>query len=369
MSVLAVILEAARNHVFAGRGLAEHAISIVAMVRPVDRIVVVGGAGLAAVVDGTPGITAIEAPVTDRMAALSKALAHLEEDEGYAADLALLIDPAFPLLTPGLIEDAVDHLRRCGADALLSVHAATGRLWIEDEEGGAAPLASASDRLCYVENGALGIVRVGVFQHTEMLPAGRTVLFPIPMAMALQPGGEGDWSAAEAIFRSTTEAQARARLKGVRLVCFDFDGVMTDNRVLVLEDGTEGVLCNRSDGLGLERMMAAGVSSAVISKERNPVVAARCRKLRIPCQQGIDDKLKVLRDLAADQGFTLADVAYMGNDLNDLECMRAVGVAVAPADAYAEVLAVAHLVTRKAGGFGAVRELCDLILVARTKAS
>lgn len=375
MSVLAVILDAAvgarsfARRSFAGATLTEHALAVAAAARPVDRIIVVGGEALPAVADGGPGISAMAAPPeegTDLHAAtLSQALAHLDETDGFAADVAVLVDPACPLLAPELIEGAVDHLRRCGADTLVSVHAADGPLWREDEGGTAAPLAPAPERPFYIENGALAAVRVGVFQQTETLPAGRIVLYPIPMAAALRPTGEADWAAAEAIFGATTGARARARLKGVRLICFDFDGVMTDNRVLVMEDGREGVLCNRSDGLGLERLRAAGVPLAVVSKERNPVVGARCRKLQIPCHQGIEDKLGVLRGLAADHGIALADVAYVGNDINDLACMSAVGVAVAPADAYPEVLAVAHLVMRRAGGFGAVRELCDLVLAAR----
>ena len=97
------------------------------------------------------------------------------------------------------------------------------------------------------------------------------------------------------------------------------------------------------------------------------MVGARCRKLKIPCHQGIEDKLEVLRGLARDLGVGLAEVAYVGNDINDLACMTAVGVAVAPADAYPEVLAVADLVMRRAGGFGAVRELCDLVLAAQRR--
>ena len=114
------------------------------------------------------------------------------------------------------------------------------------------------------------------------------------------------------------------------MLVFDFDGVMTDNRVLVFEDGREAVLCSRGDGMGLDLLKKSGLPLAVISKEVNPVVSARCRKLKIPCEQGIDDKLGVLARITAEQGLTLADVAFMGNDVNDLACMTAAGVAIAP---------------------------------------
>jgi N-acylneuraminate cytidylyltransferase len=143
---------------------------------------------------------------------------------------------------------------------------------------------------------------------------------------------------------------------------------MTDNRVIVLEDGREAVLCSRGDGMGMDRLRDAGLPVAVISKEGNPVVTARCRKLKIPCVQGVGDKLPVLRGIVAEQGITLADVAYMGNDVNDLECMQAVGLAIAPADAEPPILGIAGLVTIAKGGFGAVREVADLIVAARDAA-
>ncbi len=151
----------------------------------------------------------------------------------------------------------------------------------------------------------------------------------------------------------------------MELVVFDFDGVMTDNRVLVLQDGTEGASCDRSDGLGVGMLKAAGMPMLVLSKEQNPVVGARCRKLGLECHQGIDDKLTKLRDLLASRGMTMADIAYVGNDINDLACMREAGLPIAVADAYPPVLAAAKMVTVKPGGKGAVREVCDALLAAR----
>lgn len=154
-------------------------------------------------------------------------------------------------------------------------------------------------------------------------------------------------------------------LSTVRLVVFDFDGVMTDNRVLVLQDGTEGVFCNRSDGLGVGMLHAAGVPALVISKEQNPVVGARCRKLKLECVQGCDDKLAELRRQAGARGLEPGQIAYVGNDVNDLEPMRWVGVPIAVADAYPEVIAASRLVTSRPGGHGAVREVVEWVIVSR----
>ena len=146
------------------------------------------------------------------------------------------------------------------------------------------------------------------------------------------------------------------------LVVLDFDGVLTDNAVWVLEDGTEMVRCDRSDSLGLAMLARAGIPAVVLSTETNPVVAARCRKLNLPCIHGVSDKGSRLATLLAERGIDPARVAYIGNDVNDLDCMTSVGVPVAVADAHPRVHEVAALSLTKPGGHGAVREFCDLLL-------
>lgn len=157
----------------------------------------------------------------------------------------------------------------------------------------------------------------------------------------------------------------KERARDIKLVVFDFDGVFTDNRVLVLEDGREAVFCNRSDGLGIERARAAGLDMMVLSKEKNPVVGARCRKLKLDYIQGCDDKATYLIQLAQKRGIALAHIAYLGNDVNDLPCLELVGLPACVADAYPEIVPHCVLVTQKPGGHGAVREFCDFFLAAK----
>lgn len=174
---------------------------------------------------------------------------------------------------------------------------------------------------------------------------------------------------AKARTRSVSGAQTHRRriskgpdLSGIRVLILDFDGVMTDNRVMVMEDGREGVFCNRSDGLGIGMLRKQGFPIVVISTETNPVVSARCKKLKIPCTQGHEDKLAALKTVLEERGFSLAETAYLGNDVNDLPCLRVVGLPMAVADSYPEILAVAKLVTQRPGGYGAVREVTDMFL-------
>lgn len=151
----------------------------------------------------------------------------------------------------------------------------------------------------------------------------------------------------------------------VRALILDFDGVLTDNTVTVNSEGVESVTCWRSDGIGTAAVQAAGVPVVVLSKERNPVVGVRCRKLGLPYHQGIDDKLPTLVTILADLGVPAEAAAYVGNDTNDLECLGHVGLPIVVADAHPDTLGAAAYVTTAAGGRGAVREVCDRILAAR----
>ena len=151
------------------------------------------------------------------------------------------------------------------------------------------------------------------------------------------------------------------RLRRTRLIAFDFDGVFTDNGVYVFQDGTEAVRCCRCDGLGLEKLARLGVDAIIISTEANPVVSARARKLKLPCIQNCGDKLGALRKVIAEKGVTLEETAFVGNDINDLACMRAVGLPMVVADAHPDVIPFALYRTRVPGGHGAVREICDLL--------
>lgn len=148
----------------------------------------------------------------------------------------------------------------------------------------------------------------------------------------------------------------------VDAVVFDFDGVLTDNRVLVLQDGSEAVFCNRSDGLGIARLKQAGIRCFILSTETNPVVAARGRKLDIPVVQSVSDKADGLRRLCADHGLDLARVLFVGNDVNDLPALSIAGIAAVVADAYPEARAAAQVVLESAGGAGAAREIAGRLV-------
>jgi len=160
----------------------------------------------------------------------------------------------------------------------------------------------------------------------------------------------------------------QAGLRRVRMVAMDVDGVLTDAGMYYSESGDELKKFNTRDGMGIKMLQAAGLITAFITKEKTAIVEQRGRKLAVPeVHQGADDKLAVLTRLVEKHGLTLDQVAYIGDDVNDLEALRAVGLSAAPADAMHAVLKCVHYVCAKKGGEGAVRELADLILEARGK--
>ena len=150
------------------------------------------------------------------------------------------------------------------------------------------------------------------------------------------------------------------RIRAVRLIIFDFDGVFTDNTVYVSQDGTESVRCWRGDGIGLRKLEALGIAIMVISTESNPVVEARSKKLRVGCLSGVKDKRAALEVLRKEMGLEMDHIAFMGNDVNDLECLAAVGLPIVVSDAHPDVVPLARYRTTAPGGHGAVREVCDL---------
>lgn len=164
------------------------------------------------------------------------------------------------------------------------------------------------------------------------------------------------------------DADLRRRVERLDAVCFDFDGVFTDNTVWVRQDGVESVRCWRGDGLGLAQLRGLGLRTLIVSTEKNPVVQVRARKLEIECLHGIDDKAVALAGWCARTGISPDRMAFVGNDVNDLPALLEVGLPIGVADAHHALTPVVRYRTQARGGFGAVREVCDLIAAVRSTA-
>lgn len=302
--------------------------------------------------------------------ALLHALDHLDHTEGYKPDILCFLQCTSPLTTAEDIDGVVKALINDQADSALAVARFHHFLWSQGADGNLVGInhdksvrQRRQDRPKeYLETGAVYAMRVEGFLAARHRFFGRTSAYEMPMMRVLEIDEPDDFArAAERLARiGATEALPHPVLG----VVFDFDGVFTDDRVLVDEQGQEAVYCSRRDGLGIEMLRKAGLPMLVISKESNPVVARRCEKLQLEFHQGQDSKIGLLKGWISDHGFDPRQLIYMGNDVNDLECMAAVGCSVAPSDAHPQALAAASIVLSAAGGKGAIRELADMIIEA-----
>jgi len=155
-------------------------------------------------------------------------------------------------------------------------------------------------------------------------------------------------------------------MKNIKLIFYDFDGVMTDNRVLVREDGKEAVFVNRSDGLAVQKIKQMGIRQVIVSTEKNSVVGIRAQKLGLSVIQAIDDKRAVVEKYLADNKIDPKETIFVGNDINDKEAMLLVGWPIAPANAHPDIKKIARRTLNARGGYGAVREMLDVLQEERS---
>jgi YrbI family 3-deoxy-D-manno-octulosonate 8-phosphate phosphatase len=321
----------------------------------------------AEVVDRPPHLAGDQA---SSEAALLHALDALALSGAALPEFLAFVQCTSPFILPADIDGTLQALLEQSADAAFTAVKFHGFLW--QQMDGAKPLghdAAGRPRRqdmapTFRETGAVYAMRVAGFRKAGHRFFGKLAIYEVPGSRALEIDDAHDLQLARMLARQPEPAGARvpADLQGLVL---DFDGVLTDNRVIVQENGDEAVLCSRADGLGIERALAAGIRIAVLSKEKNRVVAARCAKLGIGCVQACDDKLAAFRELLSSWQIAAGRVAYVGNDINDLACIAAAGLGVAVSDSAAPVLEAADLILEAKGGQGAVRELCDLVLEAR----
>jgi N-acylneuraminate cytidylyltransferase len=307
--------------------------------------------------------------------ALLHALDTLKEEDGADAEVLVFLQCTSPLTRAEDIAGALALLEEEHFDSVVAVSPNHRFLWRhnEDGEGEGINHDKAVRQLRqqrapeYVETGAVYVMRVSGFREAGHRFFGRTGLYVMPLERCHEVDEAYDFELAERLLRKAAEAEREACLPDeIDALVLDFDGVFTDNRVLVDEGGRESVVCNRSDGMGLSRLKRVGVPVLVLSAEDNPVVEQRCRKLGVECVYGCRDKLPALRAWAVQHDVRMEHIVYVGNDVNDAACMLAVGCGAAVADARPEARAAARLLLAAKGGDCAVREMCDLIVERKT---
>lgn len=301
--------------------------------------------------------------------ALLHALSFLEQTEGYKPSLVVFLQATSPLRQPDDIDNAIETLNASKADSLFSCCSSHNFYWRQENDQVVSVNYDYRNRSRrqdfaqeYIENGSIYVTKNAILKQYKNRLEGKIALYEMSQLDSFQIDDEEDYLLLEQLFALRRWTPLIEKLKRTALLALDFDGVLTDNRVLVSEDGKESVFCHRGDGLGIERLKKAGIPAVVISKETNPVVTARCKKLDIPCYQNAGDKLPILEQIVKEYDIELKNMVYVGNDINDTDCIGVVGVGVAVADAYPKVIVAADIVLKNNGGHGAVREICDLIL-------
>lgn len=314
------------------------------------------------------------------------ALKWLAKNEGYKPDVIVQLRPTSPVRPPDCVDQAVIILlSNEQADSVRAVVPSSQnpfKMWYIQDDGLMSPLLDTDleepynlprQKLppTYWQTGLVDVMRYATLMEKESMTGRHIRPIVLDARYTIDIDRKTDWEQAELMIERLTlpfiiPTKPLSQLPNdIRLLILDFDGVFTDNRVWVTEQGKETVACHRADGMGLALLKAKGIEAIVLSTEKNPVVSARCKKLGINCVQSLDDKVPALMLISRERGIDLKNITYVGNDINDLGCMKLAGFAVSVADAHPKVLDQADLVLKSRGGHGAVRELCDKILSSK----
>lgn len=316
------------------------------------------------------------------------ALQWLAENEHYRPDAVVQLRPTSPIRPRGMVDEAVHILlAHPDADSVRGVVPAgqnPHKMWrisgengpmknLLDVPGLPEPYNAPRQSLppIFWQTGHIDAIRTRTILEGGSMSGG--VIYPllIDSRYTVDIDNLQDWARYEHLVATGGLEMVmpggrtrRPMPSNIRLVVTDFDGVLTDGRVWVDQDGREMVAASRSDSMRIRQLRQRGIEVMILSSEVNPVVSARARKMGIEAIHGVDlhEKGEVLRKFLAERNLDASQVVYVGNDFNDLPCFEVAGWAVAVADAYPEVLRSADHILKTNGGFGALRELCDLIL-------
>lgn len=307
---------------------------------------------------------------------------------GYRPDVVVQLRPTSPIRPVDCVDNAVKMLlAHPDADSVRGVVPAgqnPHKMWtLSGPESPMAPLLKVDGITepynaprqglppVYWQTGHIDAIRVNTILRKASMSGNKIYPLIIDSRYTIDIDNLADWARYEALVYSgnldmvTPGRRRRPMPETVELIVSDFDGVITDNRVWTDQHGNETVVASRSDSMHIRELKTRGIGVVILSSEPNPVVQARASKMgEVEVVQGIDIKGKgeALKTLLARKGIDPGHVLYIGNDLNDLPCFEVAGWAAAVADAYPPVRRMADHVLKAAGGHGALREVCDMVL-------
>lgn len=329
---------------------------------------------------------------TNDMPVFEHALKWLEDIESYKPDIVVQLRPTSPIRPKDCVDSAVRTLiENSDADSVRGIVPAgqnPHKMWrfngydkpmkpLLEVEGISEPYNAPRQILppIYWQTGQIDAIRTSTITRKNSLTGSVVYPLVIDARYTVDIDTPEDWEKSEALVYSGLEMVTpnnklrRPMPKKIDLIVCDFDGVITDNRVWVDQDGNESIAAYRSDSLRIREMKELDIEVMILSSEPNPVVVARAKKMGVDAIHGvgIQEKGRVIREVLEQKNIQAENVIYIGNDLNDLPCFEIAGWSVAVADAYPEVIRAADHILTRAGGHGALRELCDLILSRNSK--
>jgi YrbI family 3-deoxy-D-manno-octulosonate 8-phosphate phosphatase len=305
--------------------------------------------------------------------ALLHALAELDSSDVHP-DVVAFVQCTSPFVDSKALADAVDRVSAGEIDVAFAAAPTYEFLWsVEPDDrlglakginhDAAVRLRRQDRQPDWRETGAFYVMDTDGFRAAGHRFFGRVAVAPVPERTSIEIDTTEHIEVARALSRERRDEGAE--LSGVVALVTDFDGVHTDDRATVGEDGAEFVVVSRADGHGIKLLREAGVPVLILSTETNSVVARRAAKLGVDCIHGVDDKVGELRRWLAEHDLDPAHTAYIGNDVQDLATMEFVGCPIAVCDGHPSVIERAAYVTRRPGGRGAVREVAELILAGK----
>lgn len=309
----------------------------------------------------------------------STEFAMLEFADSHEFDVMVLVQATSPLLDACDLARGFEEFARPDTDSVLSVVAQKRFIWEINETGEALPTnydVYARPRRqefdgYLVENGAFYITTRDALLESQNRVSGRIHAVEMPEETFFEIDEPSDWIIIESLLarrlREASRADGSNASRRIRLFLTDCDGCLTDGGMYYSEAGDELKRFDTRDGLGLRLLREAGIKVGVVTSEDRALNRRRAEKLKLDYLiQGCTDKLSAVLDVCGELGIDLADVAYMGDDLNDLPVLKAVaeagGLATCPADARSAVQDACEYVCHAGGGHSAVREVADHIL-------
>lgn len=301
--------------------------------------------------------------------AIMHSLQFLENEENYIPDLVVFLQATSPIRQLDDIQNGINHFIDGKFDSLFSAYPLNGFVWRVNKRTVSSLNYDFKNRhrrqdapIDVIENGSIYIFKPLVLKKYHNRLGGKIGVYIMHSLDSFQIDDNEEITIIEKLLSIRRKMRDEIFSTKPRLLVFDFDGVMTDNSVIVNESGSEAVICDRGDGLGIQKLRETNIELIVLSTEVNTVVEARCNKLKIECIQGCDDKLLTLKRIAKERSIHPSNICYVGNDLNDLDCMKWVDMPIAVNNAVEEIKSLSSYITKNSGGKGAVREICELFL-------